>query len=96
MTTPERFDDLLEATHRLVRTVDELDEEALAAPTDLPGWSRAHVIAHLALNAEGLGGVLDGLASGEMRPMYASQARRDAEQARDGGTDDRPSSGPWG
>ena len=24
------------------------------------------------------------------------KARRDAEQARDGGTDDRPSSGPWG
>ena len=53
------FELLPDATQRLVRTVDGLDDEALAAPSGLPDWTRAHVVAHLALNAEGLAGVLD-------------------------------------
>jgi maleylpyruvate isomerase len=53
------FELLPEATQRLVRTVDRLDDEALAAPSGLPGWTRGHVVAHLALNAEGMAAVLD-------------------------------------
>ena len=45
---------LRDADHRLVRTVDGLSDEQLAAPSLLPGWTRAHVVAHLALNAEAL------------------------------------------
>ena len=52
------FELLPEATQRLVRTVDGLDDDALAAPSGLPDWTRAHVVAHLALNAEGLASVL--------------------------------------
>ena len=47
-----------DATQRLVRTVDGLDDEALGGPSGLPDWTRAHVVAHLALNAEGLARVL--------------------------------------
>ncbi len=74
--------DLLhEATQRLVRRVDALADSAWAEPSDLPGWSRAHVIAHLTLNAEALGGALQAVAHGEQIPMYASQERRDGDIA---------------
>ncbi len=64
------------ADHELIRTVDGLPDPAYAEPSLLPGWSRAHVIAHLTLNAEGLAGVLHGAHVGEPRPMYASQEAR--------------------
>src|SRR6476620_9662092 len=72
------FELLPEATQRLVRTVDGLDDDALAAPSGLPEWTRAHVVAHLALNAEGLAGVLEGRTAREPTTMYRSeQARND-------------------
>jgi len=75
--------DLLEQSdQRLVRTVDGLSAEELVAPSLLPGWSRAHVVAHLALNAEALERVLTGLRHGEHRTMYDSDRARDAEIAR--------------
>jgi maleylpyruvate isomerase len=71
-----QFELLHEATQRLVRTVDGLDDDALAAPSGLPAWTRAHVVAHLALNAEGLAGVLEGRIEGEPRTMYRSDEAR--------------------
>lgn len=70
---------LHEATQRLVRTVDALDDDGWRAGSLLPGWSRAHVVAHLALNAEGLAGALEGLLAGERVPMYVSPEARDLE-----------------
>ncbi|GEP32549.1 maleylpyruvate isomerase [Nocardioides szechwanensis] len=72
-------DELQEATGRLVRTVDGLSDEQYAGASGLPGWSRAHVVAHLALNAEGLTGALGGVVSGEPTAMYASQEHRDGD-----------------
>ena len=43
----------LTATQRLVRTVDGLTDDDWPTPSLLPDWTRAHVVAHLALNAEG-------------------------------------------
>ena len=51
----------------------------LADPSLLPGWSRGHVVAHLALNAGALAGVLAGLAHGAPPPMYDCPERRDAD-----------------
>jgi maleylpyruvate isomerase len=68
---------LHEATQRLVRTVDGLSDEEWRAPSLLPGWSRAHAVAHLVLNAEGLAGALEGLVAGEAVPMYVSPEARD-------------------
>ena len=65
------------ATRRLVRSVDSLDDEGWRAPSLLPGWNRAHLVAHLALNAEALAGVLDGVHGGRAVPMYESQQARD-------------------
>ena len=76
------FELLPEATQRLVRTVDGLDDAALAAPSGLPDWTRAHVVAHLALNAEGLARVLTSRTEGRPTSMYRS------DEARDGDIDD--------
>ncbi|GAB6985558.1 maleylpyruvate isomerase family mycothiol-dependent enzyme [Nocardioides pyridinolyticus] len=71
--------DLTEATRRLVRTADGLTDEQYAEPSGLPGWTRAHVLAHLALNAEGLAGALGGIVEGKRVPMYPSQEARDGD-----------------
>ncbi|WP_162599986.1 maleylpyruvate isomerase family mycothiol-dependent enzyme [Nocardioides solisilvae] len=63
-------------TARLVRSVDSLDDDRLAGPSLLPGWSRAHVVAHLALNAEGLARALEGLRQGAPVPQYDSAEAR--------------------
>ncbi|MER7228482.1 maleylpyruvate isomerase family mycothiol-dependent enzyme [Streptomyces rubradiris] len=62
-----------EATDRLLTAVAALDNAALAGPSRLPGWSRGHVLAHLARNADALVNVLKG------RPMYPSAEARDAD-----------------
>ncbi|MFZ3593891.1 maleylpyruvate isomerase family mycothiol-dependent enzyme [Streptomyces sp. BH104] len=66
-----------EATDRLLAAVGTLDNSAVAGPSRLPGWSRGHVLAHLARNADALVNVLEG------RPMYASAQARDADIDRD-------------
>jgi maleylpyruvate isomerase len=68
---------LVDAGPRLVRSVDRLSGDDWSAPSGLPGWTRAHVVAHLALNAEALGGVLRGEVEGSPVPMYESQDARD-------------------
>ncbi len=73
------FELLDDATQRLARTVDSLDDEQLGDPSALPAWSRGHVVAHLALNSEGLAGVLHGRIEGEPRTMYASDEARTAD-----------------
>jgi maleylpyruvate isomerase len=71
--------DLSEATRRLIRTADGLPDDQYAEPSALPGWTRAHVLAHLALNAEGLAAALNGIVEGRRVPMYASQEARDGD-----------------
>lgn len=70
---------LSNADEALLRTVDALSPEELAKPTDLPGWSRAHVVAHVALNGEALERVLTGRRQGRPTTMYDSQQARDAD-----------------
>lgn len=65
----------------LHRTVDGLTDDDLLAPSGLPGWSRAHVVAHLALNAEAFAAVLDGVAHRQRVAMYASDEQRDTDVA---------------
>lgn len=71
--------DLDEATNRLVRTVDELGESAYAEDSALVGWSRGHVVAHLALHAEALAAALRSLADDAARAaLYPTAEDRDA------------------
>ena len=78
---PDLADLLADADQALVRTVDGLADPAYAEPSLLPGWSRAHVVAHLTLNAEALAAVLHGAHVGRPRTMYASQEARDGDIA---------------
>ncbi len=73
----------IEALHlsdqRAIRSVDSLSDAAWAEPSLLPGWTRAHVVAHLALNAEGFARALKGVLDDEVVPVYPSNESRDAE-----------------
>lgn len=69
---------LRSGTRRLVRTVDALPDEEWSRPSLLPGWRRAHVVAHLTLNAVALHEVLGGVLEGRTVAMYPSQEERDA------------------
>ncbi|MBQ1087656.1 maleylpyruvate isomerase family mycothiol-dependent enzyme [Streptomyces sp. B93] len=66
-----------DATDRLLTAAAKLDDSAVTQPSRLPGWTRGHVLAHLARNADALVNVLEG------RPMYASAEARDADIERD-------------
>ncbi|MET8452289.1 maleylpyruvate isomerase family mycothiol-dependent enzyme [Streptomyces sp. NPDC005209] len=66
-----------DATERLLTAVTKMDNASVAEPSRLPGWTRGHVLAHLARNADALVNVLQG------RPMYASAQARDADIERD-------------
>ncbi|MFE5262857.1 maleylpyruvate isomerase family mycothiol-dependent enzyme [Streptomyces coelicoflavus] len=66
-----------DATERLLTAVGKLDNASVTESSRLPGWSRGHVLAHLARNADALVNVLEG------RPMYVSGEARDADIERD-------------
>ena len=55
-----------------------LDESAYDEPSLLPGWTRKHLVAHVAANAEALGNLVRWAATGEPMPMYASPEERAA------------------
>ena len=67
------------ATERLVATVEGLGAEDLAAPSLLPGWTRAHVLTHVSRNADGARNLLLAVRSGQPVRMYASPATRTAD-----------------
>ncbi|HQR27113.1 MAG TPA: maleylpyruvate isomerase family mycothiol-dependent enzyme [Nocardioides sp.] len=81
MRADELLPPLHEATRALIRTVDRLGDAELAGASVLPGWTRAHVVAHLALNAEALARVLAGVSASSRVPMYSSAEARDADIA---------------
>ncbi|SNR31019.1 maleylpyruvate isomerase N-terminal domain-containing protein [Blastococcus mobilis] len=60
------------------RMVHRLTDAELAADSALPDWSRAHVVAHLARNADALVNLLTWARTGVETPMYPSRAARDA------------------
>ena len=68
-----------EATSRLVRTADALTDAEAAGPSLLPGWTRGHVLTHLARNADALVGLVDGALTGVAAPMYPSVEARAAD-----------------
>ncbi|MCU1591137.1 MAG: maleylpyruvate isomerase [Frankiales bacterium] len=61
-----------EATTRLRALVDRTDD--LGAPSLLPGWDRAHVVAHITGNARGQIGMLRGALRGEVADQYPGGA----------------------
>ena len=70
---------LTAATARLLATVEAMREPEPAEASLLPGWTRGHVLAHLARNADGLANLLDGARTGVPTPMYASMEARERD-----------------
>ena len=74
--TPDDFDPAGElnqvqvATDRFLTSMADLDAAALAAPSLLPGWTRGHVCAHVAGNADSLTNLLTWGRTGVETPAY--------------------------
>lgn len=66
-----------DATGRLLATAAGITDGQAREPSLLPGWSRGHVLTHLARNADGLGNLLVWARTGVVTPQYPSQQARD-------------------
>lgn len=67
------------AERELVDGLAGLDDAAARATSGLPGWSRGHVLTHLARNADGMVNLVRWAQTGEATPMYASAEARAAD-----------------
>lgn len=74
-------------TDRLVSTATALHDPDGSAPSLCEGWTRGHVLAHVARNADALARVCDVALTGVPGTMYDDVASRDADIERDA---DRP------
>jgi maleylpyruvate isomerase len=68
-------------TERLLAEVAVLPDDAMSAPTALPGWTRAYLLSHIAANADALRNLVHWARTGEERRMYASTEAREADIA---------------
>jgi maleylpyruvate isomerase len=85
MTGPSHLSDnlalLAQETTLLVATAAGLDDEGFRVPSLCEGWTRAHVLSHLARNADGLGNLVSWAVTGIPVAMYESEQARDADIA---------------
>ena len=81
MTGPaQRHLELIDAaTGRLLDTLAGLTDAQARQPSSLPGWSRGHLITHVARNADGMCNLLHWARTGEPRPMYREPDGRAAD-----------------
>lgn len=70
---------LKDGTAHLLDAVARCSDADLREPSPLPGWTRAHLLGHLARNAEALARLAEWARTGVETPMYRDPAQRDAE-----------------
>jgi maleylpyruvate isomerase len=70
---------LAKQTALVVQSARRLDDAAVRAPSLCPGWTRGHLLTHLARNADGLVNVAHSAVTGVPVPMYASAEARNAD-----------------
>jgi maleylpyruvate isomerase len=70
---------LAHETSLLMRTAAALDDDTIRVASVCEGWTRAHVLSHIARNADALGNLVDWAVTGTPRAMYASPDARDAD-----------------
>jgi maleylpyruvate isomerase len=73
------LDRLAAATGRLLATATALSDAQVREASLLPGWTRGHVLTHLARNADGMVNLLRWARTGTETPMYASAESRSAD-----------------
>ena len=69
-------------TERLLATAASFRNDAVLAPSLCEGWSRGHVLSHVARNADALARVCDVALTGTPDTMYDDAEARDADIAR--------------
>lgn len=77
---------LAAGTSLLNTELDQADETWVSGPSTLPGWTTAHVLTHLARNADALNNLVTWAATGVETPMYphgVSGRLRDIEEGAD-------------
>lgn len=83
MSAPESSAQILawlrEGQARFLGQLDGLPDAELRADSALPDWSRAHVAAHVARNAEAVTRLLAWAATGAESPMYPDTETRDRD-----------------
>ena len=72
------LDRIQESTRQLLTSARALTDAQAAGASRLPGWTRGHVLTHLARNADGFVNLLTWARTGVKTPMYPSEAARDA------------------
>jgi maleylpyruvate isomerase len=80
--SPAMLAALRESTVALLRDVEaqRWTDDEVRAPSLLPGWTRGHVLAHIARNADGISRTLSGALRGERVPRYpGGTATRNAD-----------------
>ena len=65
-----------QGTELFLSVVSRTTDESLREDSALPGWTRAHVVAHVAANADALTNLVTWARTGEPTPMYASPEDR--------------------
>ncbi|MGH3343507.1 MAG: maleylpyruvate isomerase family mycothiol-dependent enzyme [Carbonactinosporaceae bacterium] len=71
--------ELQASTERLLVTAEGFDDDDITAPSLLPGWTRGHVLTHVARNADALGNLVSWARTGVESPMYPSRESRDRD-----------------
>src|SRR5256714_5797907 len=72
------LDRLAAATGRLLATATALSDAQAREPSLLPGWTRGHVLTHIARNADGLRNLLVWARTGVVTPQYPNPQAREA------------------
>jgi maleylpyruvate isomerase len=73
-----RIDGVKTSTQALEHTVSGLTDSSAREPSLLPGWTRGHVVTHLARNADALLNLVTWARTKVPRPMYSSREERNA------------------
>ena len=82
MTAPtEQLDWWQRGEEHLGTALGRLTDEEFEGPSLLAGWTRAHVLAHLARNADALGNLLTWARTGVETPAYPTDDARDTQIA---------------
>jgi len=76
-----------DATERLRQTAAGLSDQQVREPSLLPGWSRGHLVTHVARNADSLRNLLIWAHTGVVTPQYADSGERERGIAAGAGRD---------
>lgn len=84
-TEPDVAITLCRSAHaRLLAAVEGMSDEQVCRPSRLPGWTMAHVLTHIARNADGHGRRLEAALRGEELARYPGGSQQRSSEITDG------------